>query len=511
MKKLNKFLKIIIIFSLNLEGWKSNQINEGSIPNQEANPFIEVTLKEEEDKNNKRRRKLYLTDLISNIERYSPQLIANFQDYMIAQGELLSSHGVFDPSFRTSATGNTGFYNNQRFDSMIEQATPMNGTSFFAGYRLGRGEFAPYYGERATNKLGEVRAGARIPVYRDRNFDKNRAGIQQAEIGVKLADLSITQQKIEILRTAMIRYWDWVSSIEKYRISENIYKIALERQEQIEKRVKLGELPRMEAIENSRIVLQRKTQMVGMEQFMISASNELSLYLIDEKNTTYIPQMEDLPENPFSQMSDERLNLNEKINKALAQRPELQRLQIQKDQNRIDKELAQNLSKPGVDLIVAASQDFGPGSVTLARPEVEANLVLNIPIQNRTQEGKIAGINAKNAKIDAQEIFLKERIIADIKNISALLDSTKQRVDLSQKEVKLSLELEELERQKFQMGEGTLILVNIRELTTAEAKNREIDSLSDHNKALVNLQAASMEIDNSSQGNDPNPNYLKKD
>jgi hypothetical protein len=106
------------------------------------------------------------------------------------------------------------------------------------------------------------------------------------------------------------------------------------------------------------------------------------------------------------------------------------------------------------------------------------------------------GATAKNAKLDSQEIFLKERISTDIKNISSLLDMTRERVTLSVKEVELSRELEKSELKRFQMGEGTLILVNIREQTTAEARNREIDSLADHNKALVNFRAATMEIGN---------------
>jgi outer membrane protein, heavy metal efflux system len=498
MKKMNKIIKIILLIFLDLEGIESKEIKEDSTPEKNSSKKVQVTkMIQEEDRSLRKKKVLKVEDLLENIEKNYPLLIASMQDMMIARSELLAAQGAFDTSFRTSSSSAMGYYQNQRFDTLVEQPTPVNGTSFFAGYRLGRGDFAPYYGERATNQFGEVRAGARIPILRDRAIDKNRAGVQQAEVGIRLADLTLVQQKIEITRTALLRYWDWISSIMKTKIAENIYTIAKDRQIQIEKRVKAGDLPRIEETENLRILLQRKAQLVSSEQNMIFAANELSLFLLKEDNTAYVPSIDEIPLDPFSQMKDyTHLDVTKKIESAVVKRPEIQRIHAQKEINRIDKELAKNLAKPGIDFVFAASQDFGPGSKTLARPELEASLVLNIPMQNRSPQGKIDGANAKNAKLESQEIFLRERISADIKNISSLLEMTRERVSLATREVELSIELEKSEVKRFQMGEGTLIIVNIREQTTAEAKNREIDSLADHNKALVNFKAATMEIGN---------------
>lgn len=493
-KNIIRLFKLSCIVFLDLESLSSQE--QKAIDKQKNNKLMMETLSKKEVRNSDKNRKiLKLSDVIGNVESNFPLLAVAMQDLMIARSEYTTAEGAFDSGIRTSSTSATGYYQNQRFDTIIEQPTPVNGTSFFAGYRMGRGDFAPYYGERATNRLGEVRAGARVPLLRDRAIDKNRAGIQQAEIGLRLADLSVVQQKIEIYRNAMLRYWDWIASVEKLNIINNIYNIAKDRQEQIEKRVKAGELPKIEAVENKRIVLQRKAQQVSAEQSMIAAANELSLYLMTPENKAYVPGVTEIPDDPFLQLEeDENKELNQKIMEALEKRPELQRIQAQKEQNRLEKELAKNLSKPGIDFVFAVSQDFGAGSQTLSRPELEASLVLNVPIRNKTQEGKIDGANAKNNKLDAQEVFLRERIGADIKNISSFLEMTKERVILSSREVELSKEIETAEWKRFQMGEGTLILVNIREQTTAEARIREIDSLSDHKKAYVNFKAATMDI-----------------
>ena len=52
-------------------------------------------------------------------------------------------------------------------------------------------------------------------------------------------------------------------------------------------------------------------------------------------------------------------------------------------------------------------------------------------------------------------------------------------------------ELEGLERDRFQLGDSTQFLVNLRELNTADAAFREVKALADYQKALVDFEAAS--------------------
>ncbi|HNJ00057.1 MAG TPA: TolC family protein, partial [Leptospiraceae bacterium] len=219
--------------------------------------------------------RLTLKTALDRVQKNFPLLAAVLQDVRIAQGDLLSSEGAFDGRIGSSGTSSTGYYNNQRMDVLIEQPTMYNGTSLFAGYRLGTGKFPPYYGERETNKYGEFRAGARVPVWRDREIDRGRAGIRQAKIGVRLADLTVEQQKLEIYRNACFRYWDWAAAAEKLKIAKSNYEIAKERQKQIVGRVKAGDLPKIEEKDNERILLQRESQFLSAEQNFQIASNEL--------------------------------------------------------------------------------------------------------------------------------------------------------------------------------------------------------------------------------------------
>jgi outer membrane protein TolC len=437
-----------------------------------------------------------LKNVLENVDKNFALVLAVYQDIKVAESEFLSAQGAFDPSLRGGASSAPlGFYQNNRFDILAEQPTQYNGMSFFGGYRIGRGSFAPYDGKLATNSLGEIRAGARIPLWRDRVIDKNRAALKQAELGVKVADYTASLQKIDITRNATLRYWDWIAAGQRYIIAKNLFEIAEERKKQITKRVKAGDLPAIEEVDNERVILQRESQLAAAVQSLEIAANELSIFLSKEDGILVAPKIEQMPKDEFGNFeSITSTDLDKTIDKAIQIRPDLKRFELQKQQNLIDQDLAKNQMNPGIDVVVVASQDLGTGSITRSRTELEAALVLNVPLRTRTQQGKLDGSVAKNLKLAQQEKFLKERIIADIKNAFTSVENTKKRANLASREYELAKKLEEAERNRYIVGEGTLVIVNIREQTTAEAAIREIDALADHHRAIANYKAAIVEI-----------------
>lgn len=483
---MKKLLKLLFLFLIDLEGSELKNTNKDKI--QIRNEIINQKIAVKQTPNTK---PLTIELLIENINNNFSLLLAALQDISIAESELLSARGAFDGSIKSNATSANGYYNNNRLDMLAEQPTTYNGMSFFGGYRIGQGSFASYDGKQATNSLGEIRAGARVPLWRDRAIDKNRAAIKQAEIGVKIADLSVAQQKIEIIRNATLRYWDWISAARRYLIAKNLYEIAKERESQIIKRVNAGDLPPIEQTDNERVLLQRESFLIGSEQSLEIAGNELAIYLTDVNGNQRNPSIDEIPETIFSLFEEIKdVNLEKEIESALERRPELKRFQAQRDQNFIDQALAKNQMGPGVDIVVIASQDLGQGSITRSKPELEASIVLNIPLKTRTQQGKLEGAAAKNEKLTKQEKFFKDRITADIRNTYTTVNITRQRAILAQKEYILAKKLEEAERLRYVMGEGTLLVVNIREQTTGEAAIREIDALADHHRAIANFKAA---------------------
>jgi len=184
------------------------------------------------------------------------------------------------------------------------------------------------------------------------------------------------------------------------------------------------------------------------------------------------------------------IDMEEKIRTAWKFRPELKDFELKREKVGIDRQMGYNNLKPQVDLVVAASQDFGAGSIVRSKAELEASVVVAVPIQTRRPRGEIGAAEARLAQLDQEFQFSKDKVKTEVQDsISEVLASAK-RVDVAKKEVELARKLESLERDRFLLGDSTLLFVNIREQTSAEAAVREIKALNDHHAAIANFHAA---------------------
>jgi outer membrane protein TolC len=426
----------------------------------------------------------------SAIERY-PLLAAAKKDVAIASAEVLSAEGGFDPALQMKAgTIPFGPYEYDRLEVYAEQPTAIWGTRFFGGWRYGRGDIPPYYGYLRTNDHGEVRAGADIPILRDGPIDRRRAALRRAEIGAQIAPLSVEQQKLEVVRMASVRYWDWVASGRKLDIARDLLEVAVVRDAQLRARVERGDLPGIERADNERAIQQRSAQLAGAQRSLENAAIELSLFLRDDEG---MPRMADtrrlpdaLPEPVVPDIAagaaDERL--------ALLRRPEPKRLTLLAEQARVDLAYAENQRKLGLDFIVQGAKDLGPGDPKLGKPELELMLLVDVPLLNRVQKGRAAAAEATIARAALQTSYARDRVVADVRDAKSAMELARQRVAAARREVGVAQQLVELERQRFEMGEGTLFLVNLREQAAAEASLREVDALADFHRAVATHRAA---------------------
>lgn len=434
---------------------------------------------------------LRLEDLLKSVEVSYPLVLAAERLLTEAEYNYLAAQGAFDAQFRSLGTTKPlGFYTNNYSDNVIAKPTPLAGTSFFAGYRTGRGTFPVYDQARLTNEYGEIRAGAIVPLIRNREIDTNRADLKKADLDRTIAELSIKRLKIEVIREATKRYWKWVASGQEFLVNKDLLEIAKIRVKQIQDRVALGDLPKVEAIDNDRAILQREAQFVAAERELQKSAIDLSLFFRDKEGRMILPTTDLLPIG-FPEPTDfAKINLEEAIRLAWKHRPELKDFELKREKIQIDRQMGYNSLKPQVDLVVAASQDMGPGSVIRSKAELEASVVLAVPIQTRKPRGEIGAAEARMAQVDQELQFTKDKVRTEVQDSVSEVIASAKRVDVARKEVELARKLERLERDRFSLGDSTLLIVNIREQTSAEAAVREIKSLNDHHTAIANFNAS---------------------
>lgn len=439
-------------------------------------------------------RPLVLDDVLRSAERAHPLIVAAAQERPLAEADVQSAEGSFDVAWRTRGViVPLGGYPSGRVDSMFEKPTTLWGSTLFAGYRWGSDTFAPYDGKLVTNEFGEVRAGLLVPVWRNGPIDRRRATIERSELGLAIADATVSQQRLEIARLAAFRYWDWVAAGRRLEAAKQVLELARLRDAQLGARVESGDLPAFEQLDNRRAIVHREQQVVLAERALEQASIELALFHRDEAGRAIRPASERLPRG-FPDPAPLPTSYAGELETAFARRPELERLRAQRDQTRVEERWADNQRMPAVDLAVMGSQDLGQGSVKREPFELEAGLVIDIPLERNVAEGRLRAARAQRARVDAQERFTIDRIEADVRDAAVALRTAFERVGVAKQEVSLAHQLEAGERERFELGDSSLLIVNLREQAALEAEVRAIDALADYHKARAALEAATARL-----------------
>jgi outer membrane protein TolC len=435
---------------------------------------------------------LQLEDVIDSVQRHYPPLLAALAETEIADAEVLAAEGRFDPVFRTRLESDSlGYYSNRRADAWIEQPTSYQGFTFYGGYRLGSGEFAPYDGKLDTRSLGEFRTGIKLPLLRDRSIDSRRGDLAKAQIGRKLASLSVDQQKLVVLQSAINRYWIWVANGRRLAITRDVYNIAETRQKLLELGVEAGQIPAIEAVDNRRAILQRQSQLIDAERFFQQSAIDLSLFYRGADGSPVVPLLHQVPYAfpPPQPLSEEQMEADQQM--ALQRRPEVDRFAAQRDGMLVELQLAENARKPAVDLIAGFANDSGSDrSVRRGPQELKAGITFELPFRNRTARGKQAAVEAKIRQLDFRAKFLREQIEAEVRDAAVALEAARKRLALLSDEVRVSRELEEAERARFELGEGTLFILNLREQNTVDAAIRETLAQADYQRARAAYDSA---------------------
>lgn len=437
---------------------------------------------------------LQLDDVIGSVIASYPLLRSAMIGRNIAQGDLLAANGEFDLKLKADTLNMPlGFYENYRQAVGAEQPL-FGGGSVFGGYRLGTGNFPEWYGDRRTKLGGEFKAGATIPLAQNRSIDDRRAGVWRNSWEVQSVEPEIQAQLIEFIRGASITYWNWVAAGQNVRITEELLKNATERTDNLRTRVKQGDAPPIELVDNERLIVSRRTKLIDARRKFQQSAYKLSLFLRDESGQPRVIDESHLPPE-FPQADDpSQRNLDADIQSAVASRPELRALAILREQFTIDLANAQNMFLPQVDAVLVGSQDVGnpadPKKDDKSPFELEGGLIASVPLQRRKARGKSQAVEGKLAQLQAKTQFTQEKIVAEVQSASAALNAAYQQLEQAHQALDLARQMEVAERRKFDLGDSNLLLVNLREQATADAAAIEVEARLNFFDAKADYRAA---------------------
>ena len=453
---------------------------------------------------------LTLCEVLESVMRHYPLLLAVERERGIAAGRLTSAMGAFDTN--VNGSGNAlapGTYENYRSDFGMAQLLPYGGISMFGCYRTGFGDFPTYNLKQLTADAGEFRGGLTVPLAKNRDIDAARAGRAQAQIDISLAEPAIERSRLDYMRAAARSYWNWLGSGERRTAAEFLVDLAAERDLELALRVQGGAIANIERLDNQQNIALRQGLVVKADRSVQEAAIGMSLFHRDESGQPLIAGKKRLRPAP-QPLEPTPAMFQESLSRALARRPEFQRLALQRERLLVDRRLANNQTLPGLDAQIVGNQDAGFGKRSLSgvngldRQVLEAALVFQMPAQRRDARGRLQAIHSQLVQLDKQLQYAEDQIRAEVQDAYSLLERAYAFYEQVSDQVELATLVARAEREQLRLGRSDVLRVTLREQTKFDASLLEIMARQEFWRADSDLRAADTSLGPETCGFDAN-------
>ncbi|MFH5803723.1 TolC family protein [Alienimonas sp. DA493] len=414
---------------------------------------------------------LRLEDVTASVLATYPVLEETALNRRLAAGLVVEAEGAFDTKLKASQElAPLGYYENYQHAVGVEQPL-LGGGDVFAGYRIGRGAFEPWYKERQTNDGGEFKAGFTVPLLQDRRIDARRAAVRTAALERAAADPAVAAAQLDAVLNGSVAYWDWVLAGRLLAVSERLLDLSLDRTEGLEAQVRAGEKAPITLQDNDRLIAARRSKVIDAERKFRQAAAKLSLYLRGPGGVPLAPE-DDLLPGRFPDPAGALPPVEALISEALSRRPELASLRLARDQQGVALAEARNDLLPELDAGLIVSQDVGELSSSKGdkQPlELDTAVVFSVPLQRRKARGKAAQVEAKIAQLTVKQRFAADKAAVEVQLAFAALEAARRQIEQAEIGVELAERLREAEVRAFELGESDLLILNLREAAAAAA------------------------------------------
>ncbi len=204
------------------------------------------------------------------------------------------------------------------------------------------------------------------PLLRGRRFDQPRRAIEIAKRNLSLTDTQFRQRTIEIIASVQRAYWDLTYALRNLQVQRDAVGDARQQLEHNKRLVNEGQLAPID-------IVAAETQVANFEQAVYDALNTVSVAENNLKNLISPNRTDALWSRSVTPIDSVDLatpvtTLEQALDAALQNRPELEINQAQKDINAIDQKFYKEQKRPQIDLVASytltgAAGTFNPNVV----------------------------------------------------------------------------------------------------------------------------------------------------
>jgi outer membrane protein TolC len=420
---------------------------------------------------------LTLEEYIGYVKKFHPIVKQARLITSESEAQLLKSRGAFDPKIEVDYDRkkfkNTSYYD--KLNAMFKIPT-WYGVELKANYENNEGSFLNP--ELSTPSDGLYSAGISISLAKGLLTNERMATLQQAKLYLKQAKAAQDLLVNDILYNAITSYFNWLKNKQSTTIYGEYVENATIRLSNVKQSFIAGDKPAIDTLEAS---INLKNRLLDFEKARIGylkSTLVLSNYLWLENNLPLELENNVIPDINTINRVDIVLNSSvlDLTNDVLENHPKLLELQTKKEILSINRRLQTNNLLPQIDLEYNfLTSDYNQIN-SLNTANYKSGLTISFPLFLRKERAniKLATLKIQNIDFDisATKVTLKNKITSVQQEIASYQ---------TQYELLLTLvtdykQLVKSEERKFNLGEGSLFLVNFREAKLIESQLKKIDA-----------------------------------
>lgn len=323
----------------------------------------------------------------------------------------------------------------------------------------------------------------------------NLVGVRQAELETRASLYELRGFLEALLADAEIAYWEFVLAGREIAIFERSLQVAREQADQARQRIEVGVLSEVESAALQSEVALREQALIdarsNLEAARLTLLRRINALRPDEPSLTIEPTtIPDIDPTPIA-------DLPERIDLALQMRPDLDEARLQFEQDRLETIRTRNGLLPRLDVFIALgktgySDTFEGTFHRLDEDTFDAAVGLSASqsLNNLAARGAHRAAIATRQQAAAAVQNLEQLIVLDVQLAANEVERAREQIAASATTRRLQERTADAERQRFEAGTSTTLLVAQAQRDLLQAEIAEVEAIIAYRIALIRLYLA---------------------
>lgn len=330
-----------------------------------------------------------------------------------------------------------------------------------------------------------------------RNFGRfiNERNIYLARTDDRISSEEFERQVVLSVQEVINAYWDLVEAQEQVKVAQESLALARELHERNRIQVDVGTLPPLELVQSEAAIATRDEDIIRTTAVVGDAADQLRRLLNVPPGPLWEAEI-----RPTTEPQAERLDLNveQAIQLAYAERPELRQQELAVERNRINARFFRNQTLPDLDLNLSYNNpgfglEFGDPFDQITGLDFRVwtvSLDFAYPIQNRSARAASAIANLDVERAETELDNLRAVIATEVRQAVRAVQTAAQQIEAS----RISREFQEknldAERKRYENGMSTSFQITQIQEELTRARSREVAAVINYRVVLASYYRA---------------------